>query len=128
MEDNERAWPRTRKAPTRARPNPALSCPSYRLCGIHVVAEAVNPLGEEVAQLLALEVLGWDEGSLNGTVEAGRRGVGGRVTEWSESAGGLGQGKAHRAHCSLSALLLLLLLLLLHVRVTAVISCPAEVF
>lgn len=42
---------------------------SYRLCGIHVVAEAMNPLGEEVPPLLALEVLGRDEGSLHGAAK-----------------------------------------------------------
>lgn len=43
---------------------------SHRLSGIHVVAEAVHPLGEEVAQLLALEALGRDEGPLNGAAKA----------------------------------------------------------
>lgn len=80
MAQDTKRSPTTREAPTRS--YPILYYPvsswlvrSYRLCGIHVVAEAVNPLGEKVAHPLALEVLGWDEGSLHGTVvcRRGRR-------------------------------------------------------
>lgn len=44
---------------------------SHRLCGVHVVAEAMDPLGEEITQLLPLEALGRDVGPLHGTVNMG---------------------------------------------------------